>query len=188
MGLTSGGELATFSNTPWYCIHTKRSKEKWVARQLAEVCDELYLPLLRQWRRVRRQFAWRVESLFPGYMFARFPVEERFRAVRYTPGVISVLSTAVGEPIEVNDVIISALRQRSVDGYIQMSPILLSPREEIEIIEGPFRGLRALFQQELRAGERVVVLLELLSSQVRVELPRTYVQKTASVCTELRAI
>jgi len=121
-------------------------------------------------------------------MFARFPVEERFRAVRYTPGVISVLSTAVGEPIEVNDVIISALRQRSVDGYIQMSPILLSPSEEIEIIEGPFRGLRALFQQELRAGERVVVLLELLSSQVRVELPRTYVQKTASVSTELRAI
>ena len=50
MGPTSGGELATLSNTPWYCIRTKRSKEKWVARQLAEVCDEIYLPLLRQWR------------------------------------------------------------------------------------------------------------------------------------------
>src|SRR5712691_6990307 len=181
MGPTSGGELAILSNTPWYCIHTKRSKEKWVARQLAEVCDEIYLPLLRQWRRVRRQFAWRVESLFPGYMFARFPVEGRFRAVRYTPGVTSVLSTAVGEPIEVNDMIISALRQRSVDGYIQVSPTPLFPQEELEITEGPFRGLRALFQQELKAGERVVVLLQLLSSHVRVELPRVYVRQTMSV-------
>src|SRR5256885_7609648 len=118
MELTSDRELAILSDTPWYCIHAKRSKEQWVARQLAEVCDEVYLPLLRQWRRVRRQFTWRIESLFPGYMFARFSVEERFRSVRYTPGVTRVLSTVVGEPIEVNDMIISDLRQRSVDGYI----------------------------------------------------------------------
>jgi transcriptional antiterminator RfaH len=131
---------------------------------------------------------WKVEPLFPGYIFARFLIEERFRAVRYTPGVAKVLSSAVGELIEVNDRIISALRQHSVDGYIQISSSTFSPGEELEITEGPFRGLRVLFQQELKAGERVVVLLQLLSSQVRVELPRTYVRKTSSVAGELHAV
>ena len=166
---------------PWYCIRTKRAKETWVVHQLRDACDEVYLPLLRQWCRVRRQFIWKTEPLFPGYLFARFVVEERFRAVRYTPGVVSVLSTAVGEPIEVNETIISTLRQRSVDGYIQVSPTPLFPGEELEITEGPFRGLRALFQEELKAGERVAVLLDLLSSRVRVQLPRACVRKTASV-------
>jgi len=149
--------------------------------QLREACDEVYLPLLRQWCRVRRQFIWKIEPLFPGYLFARFVVEERFRTVRYTPGVVSVLSTAVGELIEVNETIIFTLRQRSVGGYVQVSPTLFFSGEELEITEGPFRGLRALFQWELKAGERVAVLLDLLSSWVRVELPRAYVQKTASI-------
>jgi transcription antitermination factor NusG len=58
-----------------------------------------------------------------------------------------------------------------------MKPAPFFPGEELEVIEGPFQGLRALFQQELKAGERVVVLLELLASRVRVELPRACVQK-----------
>ncbi|HKA56410.1 MAG TPA: transcription termination/antitermination NusG family protein [Candidatus Binatia bacterium] len=188
MGPTPGGAFTTSSTTPWYCVHTKRAKEDWVARQLAGVCDEVYLPLLRQWRKVRRQFVWKVEPLFPGYVFARFAIEERFRSVRYTPGVAKVLSTALGEPIAVNDTIISALRRRSVDGYIQVSSAPFSPSEELEITEGPFRGLRVLFQQELKAGERVVVLLQLLSSRVRVELPRAYVRKTASGSYERHAV
>jgi len=178
---TTSRDLTILGDTAWYCIYIKRAKEKWAAQQLAEVCDGVYLPLLRQWCRIRRQFRWKIEPLFPGYLFARFSIEERFRAVRYTPGVVSVLSTALGEPIEVNEMIISTLRERSVDGYVQMSPAPLFPGEKLEITEGPFRGLPALFQQELKAGERVAVLLELLSSRVRVELPRMYVQRTAAI-------
>jgi len=54
----------------------------------------------------------------------------------------------------------------------------------LEIKEGPFQGLRALFQQELKAGERVAVLLDLLSSRVRAELPRAYVEKKSEVASE----
>ena len=161
----------------WYCIRTKRYKESWVARQLMESCDEIYLPLLRQQRTVRRQCKWVIEPLCPGYLFARFIVEERFRAVRYTPGVLSIMRTTDGGPIEVEEAIISTLRQRSANGYVEVPPTPLFPGEELEVTEGPFQGLRALFQQELKAGERVAVLLELLSSRVRVELPRAYVEK-----------
>jgi transcriptional antiterminator RfaH len=168
----------------WYCIHTKRYKEKWTVRQLMELCDEVYLPLLRQRRVIRRQLTWVVEPLFPGYLFARFVVEERFRAVRYTPGVVSVVSTTYGGPIEVDGAIIFTLRERSTNGYVEVLPAPLFPGEELEITEGPFKGLRALFQQELKAGERVAVLLELLSSRVRVELPRACVERKSEVASE----
>jgi transcriptional antiterminator RfaH len=165
------------TDAKWYCIHTKRYKETWVARQLMESCDEIYLPLLRQQRMIRRQRKWVIEPLFPGYLFARFVMEERFRAVRYTSGVVRVVSTIHGEPIEVAEAIIFALRQRSTDGYVEVQLAPLFPGEELEINHGPFEGMRALFQQELKAGERVAVLLEILSSRVRVELPRAYVEK-----------
>jgi transcriptional antiterminator RfaH len=172
------------SDMRWYCLRTKRYKESWAARQLMEVCNEIYLPLLRQQRTVRRQRKWVVEPLFPGYLFARFVVEERFRAVRYTPGVIDVLRTAAGGPIEVDEAIIATLHRRSQNGYVEVLSAPFFPGEELEITEGPFQGLRALFQQELKAGERVAVLLDLLSSRVRVELPRVCVEKKSEVARE----
>ena len=165
----------------WYCIHTKRYKESWVARQLIESCDEVYLPLLRQRRMVRRQLKWVIEPLFPSYLFARFPVGERYKTVRYTPGVVSVVSTPEDGPIAVDEAIITILHERSCNGYVAVQPAHLFRGEELEVIAEPFQGLKALFQQELKAGERVAVLLDLLSSRVRVELPRAYVRQKSTV-------
>ena len=91
-----------------------------------------------------------------------------------------MVGTLKDGPLAVDEQIISILHDRSQDGYIEINPLLFSPGEELQVLEGPFQGLHALFQQELKAGERVVVLLEILSSQVRAELPRTYVGKSAT--------
>jgi transcriptional antiterminator RfaH len=162
--------------TNWYCIQTRRYKESWVAQQLGGACEEVYLPLLRQRRRIRRQFRWVIEPVFPNYLFARFPIAERFEAVRYLLGVVNVLGTASG-PTVVDETIIALLRKHSLNGYVEAQAAPFASGEELEIIAGPFQGLTALFQQELRAGERVAVLLEMLSSRVRVELPWEYVQQ-----------
>src|SRR2546421_9976391 len=97
----------------WYCVHTKRYKESWVACQLIESCGEVYLPLLRRRCMVRRQLKWVIEPLFPGYLFARFSVEERYRTVRYTPGVVNLVSTPEDGPVAVDESIITLLRERS---------------------------------------------------------------------------
>jgi transcriptional antiterminator RfaH len=96
------------------------------------------------------------------------------------PGVASVVGTLKDGPLAVDEQIISILHDRSQDGYIEISPFPFSPGEELQVLEGPFQGLRALFHQELKAGERIVVLLEILSSQVRAELPRTSVGKSST--------
>ena len=161
----------------WYCIRTRRYKESWVAQQLSELGYDTHLPLLRERRIVRRQLKWVIEPLFPCYLFGRFAASDGFCAVSYTRGVVSVVGTLEDGPIAVDEWIITALRERSVNGCIEVRPAPLTPGDELEVVEGPFRGLKALFQQELKAGERVAVLLELLASQVRVELPRAYVRK-----------
>ena len=91
-----------------------------------------------------------------------------------------MVGTLKDGPLAVDEQIISILHDRSQGGYIEINPFLFSPGEELQVVAGPFQGLRALFQQELKAGERVAVLLEILSSRVRVELPRTYVEKSST--------
>jgi len=161
----------------WVCVKTNRYKEKWVTQQLSDSCDEVYLPLLRQYKKVRRQFKWVIEPLFPCYLFARFDREQAVARVRSTLGVATLLSTSEDGPVVVDEAIINALRERSVNGYIEVRPVPLRPGDELEIIEGPFQGLTALFEKNLKAGERIVVLLDLLSSRVRVEVPRFCVQR-----------
>jgi len=151
----------------WVCVKTNRYKEKWVTQQLSDSCDEVYLPLLRQYKKVRRQFKWVIEPLFPCYLFARFDREQAVARVRSTLGVATLLSTSEDGPVVVDEAIINALRERSVNGYIEVRPVPLRPGDELEIIEGPFQGLTALFEKNLKAGERIVVLLDLLSSAYR---------------------
>jgi transcriptional antiterminator RfaH len=165
----------------WYCIRTRRYKESWVAHQLEELGNEPYLPLLRQQRRIRRQLKWVIEPLFTCYLFARFIANEDFHTVRHMPGVAGVVSTAEDGPLPVDERIITILRERSLNGYVETKPTPFFSGEKLEVVEGPFQGLKALFERELKAGERVAVLLEILSSWVRVELPRASVQRQSTV-------
>jgi len=142
-----------------------------------ELGEEIYLPLLREQRRVRRQLKWAIAPLFPCYLFARFDERESFQAVRHTPGVVNVVGSSGDGLIAVDEQIITILQERSLNGYVEVASAPFFPGEMLEVISGPFQGLNALFQQELKAGERVAVLLEILSSRVRVELPRVHVQK-----------
>ena len=48
---------------------------------------------MRERHKVRRQLTWSIEPVFPGYLFARFVIEGRFRAVHYTLGVILIVTS-----------------------------------------------------------------------------------------------
>jgi transcriptional antiterminator RfaH len=164
----------------WYCIRTQRYKENWVSNQLLDARKEFYLPLLRERRIVRRQWKDVVEPLFPCYLFVRCVDGLDFRLVSTLFGVVKIVSSIEHGPLQVDEQIIATLQSRSVDGYITVQPLSFSTGEKLEVVAGPFQGLTALFQQELKAGERVAVLMQILSSWVRVDLPRAYVQGQAN--------
>ena len=68
------------------------------------------------------------------------------------PGVIDMIGTPEDGPVPVDEGIIRALRERCRSGYVEVQPAPLIPADKLEIVDGPFRGLKAVFQWELKAG------------------------------------
>jgi transcriptional antiterminator RfaH len=68
----------------WYCVRTQTKRERVAAdnlRALAEV--EVFCPVLRYRKATRRGKIWWEEALFPGYVLARFQMQESERAVSF---------------------------------------------------------------------------------------------------------
>jgi len=107
--------------------------------------------------------------LFPGYCF--LTVEAQWYAARWSIGVIGLIMDGI-RPARVADQIIDDLRKRERNGLIELFPRFgLKPGDRVRILQGPFAGHLGLYAG-MRAHERVLVLLALLSGQQRVELAR----------------
>ena len=155
----------------WYLIHTKPQKERWVADQLSEIAADIFLPLLKakapRWGRMAQS----IGPLFPSYVFARFDLQARYFDIKYLPGVRGLVS-AGSEALAVPRVIVEEIRRRSVDGVVEITPKPLSPGERVTVVEGPFKGLEAVFERYLSGADRAAILLSTIGTTgVRVVLP-----------------
>jgi transcriptional antiterminator RfaH len=125
--------------------------------------EALYPKILKKIKGAKGRFDTR--PLFPTYLFVRFAIEQ-LRTVRYTRGVARVISFGP-EPQEVGQEIIDAVRCRmDENGFVELVKRTVEWKrgERIKIGDGPFAGLDAIFLEELPDRERVVLLLEAVSS------------------------
>ncbi len=154
----------------WYLVKTKPQNEKRVDTRLSGAGFETLFP--RVWKKNRRLGTVEVRPLFPTYLFVRFPLEQ-YRTIRYTHGVSKVVSFGA-EPEEVRPEIIGAVREKmDGEGIVTLvkPPVHWKVGDKLRIGEGPFAGLDAIFVEELPDRDRVVLLLEAVSS-FRVEIPK----------------
>ncbi len=162
----------------WYCIHTKPLKEHQIASHLEEMLAlETYFPKLRQQKTIRRVRRVVTNALFPRYLFCRFDPALHYRAVRYSPDVIDVVSFG-GQPALVDDAIIAGLRAwagEAVD-VISIQPGL-RPGDLVEITDGPMRGLEAVILHERSDRDRVAVLLSILECGAQVMISRAQLRR-----------
>ena len=160
----------TSENVHWYCVKARPRQERSAKVALAnEVGIEVFCPLLR-FERARKSGRVRVlEAMFPGYLFARFCYDEQYRMVRSINGVSTIVSFG-GIPAAVPDAIIDELRAAVADGETVEIPASLSVGEEVQVVEGPFQGIRAIVTSVMPARARVTVLLELLGMEREVEV------------------
>jgi transcription antitermination factor NusG len=107
--------------------------------------------------------------MFPGYLFARFCYESQYRLVGTSNGVSTIVSFG-GIPAVVPDEIIRELRASVAGGETIEIPTTLSVGEEVQVVEGPFQGIRAIVTSVMPARARVTVLLELLGMEREVEV------------------
>lgn len=147
----------------WFLVKTKpRNEAKIHARFTEAGFESLYPKILKK---IRGKGRTEIRPFFPTYLFVRFALEQ-LRTIRYTRGVARVVSFGP-EPQEVDPAIIDTVRAR-MDGSgivtLLKAPVAWKRGEKIKIEEGPFAGLDAIFVEALPDRERVVLLLEAVSS------------------------
>jgi len=79
-------------------------------------------------------------------------------------------------PARVPDAVISEIRSRERGGFVELPNLRgLKPGTRVKIVQGPLREQIGMLAA-LRPHERVLVLLQLLGGQQRIELARTSIE------------
>lgn len=154
----------------WFVLNTKPKKEFQVERLFEEGGFDFYCP--------RFIHETKTKPFFPGYGFIYFAYPDHYKLVKYTRGVKRIIGNQEG-PIPVPEEIIHTIKQREIDGYIELEKYGGIPEigDEIEIMEGPMKGLKGIFRKELSEKERVVILLSYISFQGQLIIEKKKLKK-----------
>lgn len=162
----------------WYLIYTKVQQEKKACQHLQNQGYDVYLPLikvekLRQGARVMVE-----EPLFARYVFVRLDEEgsQSWAPIRSTIGVSRLVKFGQFIP---------CLSQEVVDWMVQQTQACqeaawLEAGDVVQITEGPFKGLEAVFQT-YDGEKRAVLLLTLLARATPATLDLTHLKKTSQL-------
>jgi transcriptional antiterminator RfaH len=161
-------------NVHWYCLHTKPQKEEPVASFCsAQLGLETYYPRLRQYRTIRRKRRLVIRPLFPRYLFCRFDAGDLFRAVSYAPDMVEIVSAGSTPTIVATDLIegLKSWAGNEVD-ILTLQPAM-RVGDQVEITNGPMRGLSGTILKESAESVRVTILLSFLLNGAHLNVERT---------------
>lgn len=155
----------------WYVLQSKPRQAERAQLNLERQGYNVLLPRITV-ERVQRQRRHLVEEpLFPNYLFIRLQRwVDNWYPLRSTRGVARLVAFG-HEPIAVDQQLIDAIVQRCAQS---VGPPDLQPGQAVQILDGPFAGLSAIFKAA-QGEQRVHLLLELLQRPVTVSLPRAQV-------------
>jgi transcriptional antiterminator RfaH len=158
----------------WYVIQCKPRQEWRALEHLERQGHSCYLPtLVREHVRQGRKLEVK-EPLFPRYLFIRLDeVNSNWYPIRSTRGV-SQLVRFNEHPLPVGDDIIDLIRERLAKKEAHVP--YLQPGERVRITKGAFADMEAIFVAN-DGDERVVLLMNILHREHRVEFPVGSVRK-----------
>jgi transcription antitermination factor NusG len=154
----------------WFVLNTKPKKEFQVERLFHEGGITFYCPKYKHESRVK--------PFFSGYGFIHFDYPAQYQLVKYTRGVKRVIGNQEG-PTPIPEEVIEQIKEREIEGFIELEKYGKEPEigDEIEIMEGPMKGLRGIFRKELTDKERVVILLNYVSYQGQLIIEKKKMKK-----------
>lgn len=157
----------------WYVINTKPKKEAQVERLFQEGGFTIYCP-----KYVTEN---RILPFFPGYAFLRFEFPDQYQMVKYTRGVKRIIGNKQG-PIPIPEETIQGIQEREENGVVVLEKYgeEPSPGDNIEVVEGPLKGLKGIFKKEIGDKERVMILLNYVSYQGMLLIEKRKLKKTGS--------
>ncbi|MEE9390656.1 MAG: transcription termination/antitermination NusG family protein [Candidatus Aminicenantaceae bacterium] len=154
----------------WFVLNTKPKKEFQVERLFTEGGIKVYNPKYMHDKKIK--------PFFPGYGFIYFDFPLQYQLVRYTRGVKRVVGTQEG-PIPIPEEVIAGLKSREINGLIELLKYGEEPEtgDEIEVVEGPLKGLRGIFEKKLDDKDRVLILLNYVTYQGKLLIEKKKLKK-----------
>lgn len=164
-------DLFDLPGLPWRVAYVRSRQEKELARLLLRLNVPFYLPLVeKQVRRAGRRFV-SFLPLFPGYLFFRggrgWAAESG--PARWDDRLVSVLEVPDQPRLEAELRVLWRLQQSGAafEGF----PYPVAPGDAVEVIDGPFQGLRGTVLRE-KGRTRLVVSVSFLRQSVAAEFER----------------
>ena len=154
----------------WFLLQTKVRQEQRAAENLERQNVESFCPMIRVEKISRGRRTEVQDVLFPGYLFVQLGEPSvSTTAVRSTRGV-SHFVTSAGAPIKVPQGLVEQLRDRVTSHAELIMSQLPKSGAKMQVIDGPFKGLNAIFS-EPDGNSRAIVMVTLLSQQVKTSMP-----------------
>jgi transcriptional antiterminator RfaH len=151
---------------PWIVCHTKpRCEKKFAALMVAEHFEH-YLPLVLSVRRYQHQTKRFTKPLFPGYVFARVPIETRSRI--FQQDLLARVITVAHEELflrqlaDVKAIVASGLE-------LSIHPLLTRGRR-VRVTGGPLHGVEG-FVDDPANPKGIVVSMDVLQQGLLVRVP-----------------
>ena len=154
----------------WFLLQTKVRQEQRAAENLERQNVVSFCPMIRVEKISRGRRTEVQDVLFPGYLFVQLGESSvSTTAVRSTRGV-SHFVTSAGAPIKVPQGLVEQLRNRVTSHAELIMSQLPKSGAKMQVIDGPFKGLNAIFS-EPDGNSRAIVMVTLLSQQVKTAMP-----------------
>ena len=165
----------------WLLLQVKPRQEMRALENLERQQGECYCPQIRIEKLSRGKRVEVEEALFPGYLFINAQPEQNgltYTSIRSSRGVSKIVGFGA-EPIKVPETLIEQIKYREhADSMGFIAKDLPQPGDNINILQGPFKGLKAVFSHT-DGMQRSIVLINLLNQQTPALLANNYIKKLA---------
>ena len=162
----------------WYVIQTKPKKEAEAESYLSTKGIEILNPLMETFALRNGRMNKEIKSLFPGYIFGKFDLNQAYPLVRWGRGVKKILGFG-GYPTPVSEEVVDIIKERAdIQGIVRLAHPF-QPNDVIRIKTGPLKDLLGIFERWVSDSERVKVLLNLIGYQPSIELHCSMIEKVA---------
>jgi transcriptional antiterminator RfaH len=172
------GPMKYFGSLQWFVIHTKPRDEHRVKDHFEGMGIETLLPLCKNYRYPQDRMRPVLNPLFPNYLFARLELECHYYKVKWTRGVNRILGVG-NEPTPISEMVIQMLKDRMrSDDTVQLIDDL-QEGNIVQITSGPLKDFVGVFQKGLSSAGRVRILLNLIGTDLPVQIYRWQIRKVA---------
>ena len=176
--LTNQSERAERAWAPtieWYLALAKPNRAHAAIKSLMQQSFETFMPLERYTQRRGSALVSATRPYFSGYFFiGGRHTSAPWRAIRSTLGVARLVC-ANSTPVRVPPDLVDGLRRRCNDENVLSHPEVTDAGDAVEVTDGAFAGFVGTIER-LAPGERAWVLIEHLTRERRVSIPKSQIR------------